>query len=703
MAPSIAVLCVGINEYPDGPLDFCKNDAMEVKKVLHEAPFSATTTVLVDRHATRRAVVEELRQLLHGDASVKVFFFAGHGGVTELGTFLVTYDGDEVEPGLDLDVLRRMVNAHSVTGHVLVILDCCHSGSFVPWQSGIRPVTDQDLASATISYGDSRALLAACRPDQLADEDPSIQHGLFTHALLRGLRGEAADHAGEMTVSGLHEFVSKILGEVQQQVPVFRGDVVGRFVVGAGFAPMGTAPTNAHKRKQLELQAKRLLDGYSGRGQMGIDEWLENGFRRAAKELLLNIRWFQHRLSEHADMKLSKPFMRYFNSILARRDDLSNLDEGTRLDQGTVGGFLGQGGFGAVWRVDTERGPLALKVFSGGRENEEKLARFEHGYFAMKSLDHPRIVRVYEYSECPVGFFMDFVDGPNLRKLGGGGLNPLDSVHLLVGIAETLQHAHVREVVHRDVKPENILLRYDGEIGTWIPYLCDFDLAWFSTATSLTKEAMGTFNYAAPEQLAGQNLNDSRGYTADVFSFGQISYFLLVGDDPTPSRPDRNRDIIASRLDKWTHGGAANDFLRFYLKSTSQEKTQRHQNFREVIEEILAIGQRMKGDAPDAQLEPPDFLNQIVHAVVGLRGAKTDTDIVVIASFSGRTECTIRIRDQHKVGKGVHCGVAVLFRPASKSMGADRASTHMSTSILMQRPWRHAFERAQVHSGDGVA
>jgi len=69
----------------------------------------------------------------------------------------------------------------------------------------------------------------------------------------------------------------------------------------------------------------------------------------------------------------------------------------------------------------------------------------------MKQLDHPNIVHVYEFTECPLGFYMDFVDGPNLRALGRGVAEPIAQVELLLRIAETIRHAHSRKVVHRDI------------------------------------------------------------------------------------------------------------------------------------------------------------------------------------------------------------------------------------------------------------
>ena len=76
----------------------------------------------------------------------------------------------------------------------------------------------------------------------------------------------------------------------------------------------------------------------------------------------------------------------------------------------------------------------------------------------MRSLDHPRIVRVFEYTEAPLGFYMDYIEGSNLKNLNPAASLPQDEcVGLLAQVAEAVHHADSRKVVHRDIKPENIV------------------------------------------------------------------------------------------------------------------------------------------------------------------------------------------------------------------------------------------------------
>ena len=136
--------------------------------------------------------------------------------------------------------------------------------------------------------------------------------------------------------------------------------------------------------------------------------------------------------------------------------------------------------------------------------------KFKNGFEAMRRLDHPRVVRVYESTEFPVGFFMEYVPGPNFRQIGGEIKQDAETlVRFLRSIAQTVAHAHERRVLHRDLKPENILAKYDVTEATWHAHLTDFDLAVDDTRSMSTKEAKGAIHYSAPEQLMRPESNES--------------------------------------------------------------------------------------------------------------------------------------------------------------------------------------------------
>lgn len=317
---------------------------------------------------------------------------------------------------------------------------------------------------------------------------------------------------------------------------------------------------------------------------------------------------------------------------------LGALSEGTHTGEGRVDKRLGSGAFGTVWRVvSADQRVLAYKIYhSSDIELKEKVARFERGYRAMQQLEHPHIVRVHQYTNCPVGFYMDFVDGPNLRDFIGPISEPSDTLELLMKIAETLQHAHGRNVIHRDVKPENIVLGYDSSSQKWVPYLTDFDLAWFSAATQFTKEAFGAIFYAAPEQLTKPSSRMAHAPTTDVYSFGQLCFFAATGSDPVPFGGADNSSGLRNRIGNWSVERAANIFADLYDQCTKQDPAMRLQNFRTISDMLFEAHRLIQEVDFDELISPERFRRELVYALAGLSEDQNGT-YESFNSLSGRT------------------------------------------------------------------
>jgi serine/threonine-protein kinase len=202
---------------------------------------------------------------------------------------------------------------------------------------------------------------------------------------------------------------------------------------------------------------------------------------------------------------------------------------GYRLDA-----LLGHGGMSIVYRAEhiaLER-KVALKLLSPQLSEDESFReRFMRESRLAASLDHPNIIPLYEAAEADDVFYiaMRYVDGADLRKLLQQG--PLDSRRLVPIIDQTanaLTAAHVRGLVHRDVKPANILIDPGaGRDETDHVYLSDFGVAKQTAAPGLTSSGtfVGTVDYASPEQIEGKPL-DGR---ADVYSLGCVVYECLTG------------------------------------------------------------------------------------------------------------------------------------------------------------------------------
>ena len=196
--------------------------------------------------------------------------------------------------------------------------------------------------------------------------------------------------------------------------------------------------------------------------------------------------------------------------------------------------LLGRGGMGTVHRAyDTEhRRTVALKRLPETGVDERFRARFRREARLAAGLVHPHAVPVHDFGEIDGQLYLDMmlVEGSDLRRLLGSGLlTPERAVALLGQIASALDAAHAAGLVHRDVKPSNILVDADDHA-----YLADFGIAFPTSpdATALTGSGpvLGTWDYLAPERLSGGPV-DGR---ADQYSLACVLFECLTGRLPHP-------------------------------------------------------------------------------------------------------------------------------------------------------------------------
>ncbi len=194
--------------------------------------------------------------------------------------------------------------------------------------------------------------------------------------------------------------------------------------------------------------------------------------------------------------------------------------------------LLGRGGMSAVWlaRDDVLDRDVAVKMLHIRRlESAEAVERFEREARTLASLTHQGIVTVIDRGDDHGRPFIvfEYVRGRDLReRIEDEGRLPLMDV-LAIGeqVADALAYAHARGVIHRDVKPHNILLTPDGQ-----PKLTDFGIARVLEEPGLTMDGrvLGTGDYLAPEQAAGEPLDER----ADVYALGVLLYHALIGEVP---------------------------------------------------------------------------------------------------------------------------------------------------------------------------
>ncbi|WP_373877675.1 serine/threonine-protein kinase, partial [Mycobacterium kiyosense] len=210
-------------------------------------------------------------------------------------------------------------------------------------------------------------------------------------------------------------------------------------------------------------------------------------------------------------------------------------------------GLLGRGGMGQVYRAyDTQTDRVvAIKLLPPHLiEDKEFQHRFRREARTAASLSDPHVVPIHSFGEIDGRLYVDMrlVDGRDLVKFiaeKGGRLTPAQTVAIIDQTAAALESAHHAGLVHRDVKPSNILVAHARDFV----YLIDFGLARASTDTALTNtgQTMGTLAYLAPERFRG--ITDSR---ADVYGLGCVLYECLTGVRPFPG--DSYEELISAHL-----------------------------------------------------------------------------------------------------------------------------------------------------------
>ncbi|MFM8285605.1 MAG: serine/threonine-protein kinase, partial [Planctomycetaceae bacterium] len=310
------------------------------------------------------------------------------------------------------------------------------------------------------------------------------------------------------------------------------------------------------------------------------------------------------------------------------------LDERYRLDR-----VIGQGAFGKVWLVfDLElRRQVAIKLplkkwLTDSVAREQYLAEAR----AVARLPtHPHLVPVYDVGRLPSGavyVVSEYVAGSTLEAELKQGLPSLErAVALLRALADALLHAHAQDLIHRDVKPANVLI----ETGTLAPRLADFGLA-IGEDDSLAAQPAGTLAYSSPEQIlpTGQKL-DGR---SDLYSLGVIAYELFTGELPFPTK-DKHQLVRAHRFQsprppQELRPDLPAELERICLKLLQKLRSDRHENASELMVDLETWANRSQAVA-SAPLPP------VVEALVnppGLRAFTADDAAVFLDLLPGQLD-----------------------------------------------------------------
>ena len=193
--------------------------------------------------------------------------------------------------------------------------------------------------------------------------------------------------------------------------------------------------------------------------------------------------------------------------------------------------LIGTGGMAVVYKARCHRlnRLVAIKILKDEfSQDEEFRRRFHAEGEAVAMLSHPNIVQVYDVSSSDNANFivMELIDGISLKQYmeKKGVLNWKETLHFAMQIAKGLEHAHSRGIIHRDIKPHNVMVLKNGSVK-----VMDFGIARvMSKSNTLTKEALGSVHYISPEQAKGGH-TDNR---SDIYSLSVVMYEMMAGRPP---------------------------------------------------------------------------------------------------------------------------------------------------------------------------
>ena len=341
---------------------------------------------------------------------------------------------------------------------------------------------------------------------------------------------------------------------------------------------------------------------------------------------------------------------------------LEGLQAGTTLADHRIEAELGRGGMGVVYRARLLAldQPRALKVLAEALAQDERFrARFRREAKLAAAVDHPGVVRVHHAGEDDGRLYisMALVDGPDLGQLvaDSGPMEPARVARLVGQIAAGLEAAHAAGLIHRDVKPSNVVL--EQRSGEENAVITDFGLARIlddSSGLTLSGDFLGSVDFAAPEQIEGSGA-DSR---TDVYSLGALAYFLLTGTAPFANRSSAAKlvsHVNAERPRPSAAGApvsaAADEAVMRAMATDPAERFPTPGRFAEILGPALAN--------PAGAMSPAAKPSWLVGAFVAAVAAIAVTVLLALggepdgkgaarraaAEGPGRVEATIRVGD----------------------------------------------------------
>ena len=299
------------------------------------------------------------------------------------------------------------------------------------------------------------------------------------------------------------------------------------------------------------------------------------------------------------------------------------LQVGTRLGRYEIRSKLGEGGMGEVYLAqDTKLDrTVALKVLPADLANDQsRMRRFAQEARTASSLSHPNVAHIYEIEEIDgLNFIvMEYIDGETLRERMSRPLDLNEVLEISMQVAAALSAAHAAGITHRDIKPDNVMLRHDGYVK-----VLDFGLAKLSEppsgadAEALTRAkvktdpgtVMGTVGYMSPEQARAQAI-DPR---TDIWSLGIVIFQMISGR--LPFEGSSNSDVIAAILAKEPpplarYARQVPEALEWIVtKALTKDRDERYQTAKEMAVDLRRVKQRLEAQAEIQRSSSPESMH----------------------------------------------------------------------------------------------
>ncbi len=303
---------------------------------------------------------------------------------------------------------------------------------------------------------------------------------------------------------------------------------------------------------------------------------------------------------------------------------------------------LGRGGMGVVYKAeDTKlKRTVALKFLPPELTHiPEVKERFRREAQAAAALDHPNICTVYEFDEAEETTFisMAYIEGHSLKKkIESGPLDIDEAIKTAMQVAEGLQEAHKKGVVHRDIKSANIMVDERGQAN-----IMDFGLARMTGGTLLTQEgtAMGTIAYMSPEQARGEEVD----FRTDIWSLGVVLYEIFSGQ--LPFKGERDQSVVYSILKEKPKpitdikADIPVSIEQVVSKALEKKPDKRYQQVEELLDDLKSISAGIVPEEIKVRLRKAKLhRRKRVISYAGIAGIIIIASVLALSLFTGRAE-----------------------------------------------------------------